>query len=179
MVLVVVTILFGQEIKGARRWIFGIQPSEFVKPRLCRARCMGVFGRSKAPAVRARRSPSCCCRSPSCPSMLQPDFGQTMLIRLVWAALFFMAGLHRFWVIGHRRVCGASGAMLAFKLVPHVRGPDPPLHRSRRPAAALPTLSSGYRARKFHRRRRGSAKGRAKERSSASCPTATPISFSR
>ena len=26
------TLFFGQEVKGARRWIFGIQPSEFLKP---------------------------------------------------------------------------------------------------------------------------------------------------
>jgi cell division protein FtsW len=28
------------------------------------------------------------------PLVLQPDFGQTMLIALVWGALFFMAGAH-------------------------------------------------------------------------------------
>jgi cell division protein FtsW len=44
-----------------------------------------------------------------------------MLICLVWAALFFMAGLHWFWLLGIGGV-GASGVMLAFKFVPHVRG---------------------------------------------------------
>ena len=34
------------------------------------------------------------------PLILQPDFGQTMLLSMVWAALFFMAGLHWFWVAG-------------------------------------------------------------------------------
>jgi len=29
---VVLAIMYGVEIKGARRWIFGVQPSEFVKP---------------------------------------------------------------------------------------------------------------------------------------------------
>ena len=32
--------------------------------------------------------------------MLQPDFGQTMLIALVWGALFFMAGMRWIWVVG-------------------------------------------------------------------------------
>ena len=32
--------------------------------------------------------------------VLQPDFGQTMLIALVWGALFFMAGMRLIWVAG-------------------------------------------------------------------------------
>ncbi len=53
------------------------------------------------------------------PLILQPDFGQTMLIALVWAALFFMAGLHWFWVLGLGGV-GVIGGFLAFKFSPHV-----------------------------------------------------------
>lgn len=30
--LIFVALLYGHEIKGSRRWIFGIQPSEFLKP---------------------------------------------------------------------------------------------------------------------------------------------------
>jgi len=32
LALVIGTLFFGQEVKGAKRWIFGIQPSEFLKP---------------------------------------------------------------------------------------------------------------------------------------------------
>ena len=32
--------------------------------------------------------------------VIQPDFGQTMLIALVWGALFFMAGMRLIWVGG-------------------------------------------------------------------------------
>src|SRR6516165_10159320 len=31
-VLIILALLFGAEVKGARRWIFGLQPSEFIKP---------------------------------------------------------------------------------------------------------------------------------------------------
>ena len=54
------------------------------------------------------------------PLMLQPDFGQTMLVSLVWMALFFMAGLHWFWVAGLGGF-GATGVFFAYKFVPHVR----------------------------------------------------------
>ncbi|MGH6853333.1 MAG: FtsW/RodA/SpoVE family cell cycle protein, partial [Methylocella sp.] len=39
---------------------------------------------------------------------------------LVWAALFVVAGLHWFWVAGIGGA-GLGGALLAYKLVPHVR----------------------------------------------------------
>ena len=32
LALIAAALLFGHEVKGARRWIFGIQPSEFLKP---------------------------------------------------------------------------------------------------------------------------------------------------
>ena len=32
MALIGMALVFGHEVKGARRWIFGIQPSEFAKP---------------------------------------------------------------------------------------------------------------------------------------------------
>jgi cell division protein FtsW len=51
--------------------------------------------------------------------MLQPDFGQTMLIAMVWGALFFMAGMRVIWVGG---LAGAAFAGLgaAYYTVPHV-----------------------------------------------------------
>jgi len=32
LALIVLALLYGAEVKGARRWIFGLQPSEFIKP---------------------------------------------------------------------------------------------------------------------------------------------------
>src|SRR5262249_9199237 len=44
--------------------------------------------------------------------VLQPDFGQTMLVALVWGALFFMAGMRLVWVasLGGAAVRGLLGA---------------------------------------------------------------------
>ena len=51
--------------------------------------------------------------------VLQPDFGQTMLIAMVWGALFFMAGMRLIWVAG---LFGAAALGLtgAYFTVPHV-----------------------------------------------------------
>ena len=51
--------------------------------------------------------------------VMQPDFGQTMLIALVWGALFYMAGMRFIWVIGLAATAGV-GLMTAFYTVPHV-----------------------------------------------------------
>src|SRR5256885_17169954 len=53
--------------------------------------------------------------------VMEPDFGQTMLILMVWGALFFIAGMRMFWVMG---LAGAAMAGLfgAYLLVPHVAG---------------------------------------------------------
>ena len=92
-------------MKGARRWIVlagvNIQPSEFVKPAFVILISLAVRRiRRASPTcrrihLRSRFSP------PSVvPLVLQPDFGQTMLIVLVWGALFFMAGMRMIWVAG-------------------------------------------------------------------------------
>jgi len=53
--------------------------------------------------------------------VMEPDFGQTMLILMVWGALFFIAGMRMIWVAG---LAGAAGAGLfgAYLFVPHVAG---------------------------------------------------------
>src|SRR4029079_8201039 len=51
--------------------------------------------------------------------ILQPDFGQTLLVTLVWGALFYMAGINMVW-IGALGLAGASGVVTAHLLGPSV-----------------------------------------------------------
>jgi len=121
MALVIAAIMFGVEVKGARRWIFGVQPSEFVKPAFVILAAWAFSEGARRRDVPANLMALLLLPATIVPLILQPDFGQTMLISMVWAALFFMAGLHWFWVGGIGGV-GASGVLLAYKFVPHVRG---------------------------------------------------------
>jgi cell division protein FtsW len=50
---------------------------------------------------------------------MQPDFGQTMLVVLVWSALFFMAGMRLIWVFGIAGIASV-GLTVAYFTVPHV-----------------------------------------------------------
>jgi cell division protein FtsW len=121
MALIILALLFGAEVKGSRRWIFGLQPSEFIKPAFV-VLCAWAFaegGRVGSPALAGKILAFLLLPATIVPLILQPDFGQTMLVSLVWGALFFAAGLHWFWVLGLGGV-GAIGGFAAFKLSPHV-----------------------------------------------------------
>src|SRR5205807_9012879 len=98
------TPYFGAEIKGARRWlvIFGlnVQPSEFLKPAFV-VLIAWLFGESaRRPEMPANTIALALLLLVVALLVMQPDFGQTMLIALVWGALFFMAGMRLVWVIG-------------------------------------------------------------------------------
>ena len=120
MALIIAALWFGVEVKGARRWIFGVQPSEFLKPAfvVLVAWAFAEGAKRDVPGnfIALLLLPAAICRS-----ILQPDFGQTMLLSLVWVGLFFIAGLRWIWVAGIGSI-GIGGVLLAYKLVPHVRG---------------------------------------------------------
>jgi cell division protein FtsW len=123
LVLTVATLWFGAEVKGARRWIvlFGItvQPSEFLKPAFVILVSWLFAESAKKPEVPANAIALVLLVAVVTVLMLQPDFGQTMLIALVWGALFFMAGMRFVWVAGlaTTAMIGLAGA---YALVPHV-----------------------------------------------------------
>ncbi len=114
----------GHEVKGATRWIkigpFSLQPSEFIKPGFI-VFAAWMFSERK--------------KSPDFPGIIilfgvyvllvfflirQPDFGQSFLLTLCFAAVFFFAGMSMRWmaVLGGLTVLGA---VAAFTFLPHVR----------------------------------------------------------
>jgi cell division protein FtsW len=123
LVLVAATPFFGAEIKGARRWLVllgvNIQPSEFLKPAFV-ILIAWLFSQSgRRPDMPANTIALMLLVIVVALLVLQPDFGQTMLIALVWGALFYMAGMRFIWMLG----LGATatlGLITAFYTVPHV-----------------------------------------------------------
>ncbi|MEE4237525.1 MAG: putative peptidoglycan glycosyltransferase FtsW [Anderseniella sp.] len=119
----VAAILWGPEIKGAHRWLdlgpLNVQPSEFVKPAF--AVCVAWFLAEGT-------------RRPDMPGLwvafglfslfagllvLQPDFGQLVLVAAVFGTLLLVYGISWLWVFGLGGV-GAAGAALAYFSFPHV-----------------------------------------------------------
>jgi cell division protein FtsW len=120
MALIIVALLYGHEVKGSRRWIFGLQPSEFLKPAFVILVAWAFSEGGKRRDVPGNLVAGLLLPITIIPLILQPDFGQTMLISLVWAALFFMSGVHWFWIVGIGGI-GFGGALIAYNYVSHVR----------------------------------------------------------
>ena len=122
-VMVLLTPFIGAEVKGARRWIvllgLNIQPSEFLKPAFVILIAWLFAESAKKPEVPANSFALLLLFGSVIALVRQPDFGQTMLIALVWGALFFMAGMRLIWVIG---LGGAAAVGLAgaYYTVPYV-----------------------------------------------------------
>lgn len=125
LAMVVATLYLGVEVKGARRWltlgpIGSVQPSEFLKPAFVVLAAWAFAEGTRRPDLPGTWIAFLLLPATIAPLVLQPDFGQTMLVTLVWAGLFFVAGLHWFWVLGLGGA-GAVGILIAYQLVPHVR----------------------------------------------------------
>jgi len=123
LLLMVAALYFGVEVKGSRRWIslagISIQPSEFLKPAFV-ILIAWLFGESsRRPEMPANTVALGLLMLVVSLLVLQPDFGQTMLIALVWGALFFMAGMRLIWVAGLGGIA-AAGLAGAYLTVPHV-----------------------------------------------------------
>lgn len=125
LAMVVATLYLGVEVKGARRWLTlgplgSVQPSEFLKPAFVVMAAWAFAEGGRRPELPGTWIAFVLLPMTIAPLILQPDFGQTVLISLVWCGLFFVAGLHWFWVLGLGGV-GAVGILIAYQLVPHVR----------------------------------------------------------
>src|ERR1700756_1457502 len=123
LALVAVTPYFGAEIKGAKRWLvilgMNIQPSEFLKPAFVILIAWLLGESARRPEMPANTIALALLLVAVSGLVLQPDFGQTMLIALVWSALFFVAGMRLVWVAGLGGAA-AVGLFTAYMLVPHV-----------------------------------------------------------
>lgn len=121
--LMVLTLLIGAEVKGAHRWLgmggFALQPSEFAKPSFV-VLAAWLF----AEGNRLPRFPGAAIALVLYGVIVailacQPDFGQMMLLTLVFSALFFMAGLSWAWITALASLA-IAGAILAYLMMPHV-----------------------------------------------------------
>jgi cell division protein FtsW len=123
LALTAATLHFGAEVKGARRWIVllgvNIQPSEFLKPAFVILISWLFAESARKTDVPANTFALGLLLAVIAVLVLQPDFGQTMLIALVWGALFFMAGMRLVWVLG-LGAAAALGLAGAYVTVPHV-----------------------------------------------------------
>ena len=125
VVLIVATLAFGAEVKGARRWItiigINIQASESAKPAFVVVAAWLFAESTKRPEMPATSFAVMILLMLVSLLVMEPDFGQTMLILTAWGALFFIAGMRMIWVFG-LAATAAGGLFTAYLFVPHVAG---------------------------------------------------------
>ncbi len=124
LALMVATLFFGPELKGARRWIsiFGVsvQASEFMKPAFVVMSAWLFSGQVQRRIILnymlAIAFYVFCCVL----LVLQPDIGQTLLVSAAWGGLFFVAGVS-LTVIFLFLILGVVGGVFAYLFLHHVR----------------------------------------------------------
>ena len=105
---VVMTLFFGVTVKGASRWLIiagvSVQPSEVLKPAFVVVTAW-LFARQRARFEANDIWMAFGLLIGTCLLLaMQPDFGQTILITLVWMCLFFLSG-------GSMKLIGAMAAL--------------------------------------------------------------------
>ena len=105
---VVMTLFFGVTVKGSSRWLIiagvSVQPSEVLKPAFVVVTAW-LFARQRARFEANDIWMAFGLLIGTCLLLaMQPDFGQTILITLVWMCLFFLSG-------GSMKLIGAMAAL--------------------------------------------------------------------
>jgi cell division protein FtsW len=121
--LMVATLVIGPEIKGAHRSLafgpFSIQPSEFIKPAFVVLAAAALAESNKSQGFPGLAVATGLFAMVAGVLVLQPDFGQTMLLSIVFAVLMFLAGLRWQWLAGFGGL-SIAGGVGAYLLMPHV-----------------------------------------------------------
>ncbi|AHA27835.1 FtsW/RodA/SpoVE family cell cycle protein [Candidatus Liberibacter americanus] len=123
LIAMILVLFYGVEIKGARRWLYfseiSLQPSEFMKPSFIVV-CAWLFSEQ--------------IRQPDIPGNIfslilfgivialliaQPDFGQSILVSVIWGCMLFITGISWIWII-LLGILGIISLTLAYNMMPHV-----------------------------------------------------------
>jgi cell division protein FtsW len=124
LALMVLVLLTGSEINGARRWLqvggHTLQPSEFAKPAFVVLSAWLLAEAGRRPDMPATSAAVATFLVVVALLVLQPDLGQTLLVSMIWCLLFFLANRPLKWFIALVAAL-ACGLIAAYFLFPHVQ----------------------------------------------------------
>ncbi|MGV0878597.1 putative lipid II flippase FtsW [Martelella sp. FLE1502] len=123
LLAMVAALFIGTSNNGSRRWIvlagFSVQPSEFLKPAFAVV-CAWLFAEhQRYPEIPGNLFAGMLFIVSAVLLIAQPDFGQTVLLGIVWGGIFFMAGMSWIWIAGLGGA-GVAGILAAYTWLPHV-----------------------------------------------------------
>lgn len=124
LILLYATLFYGPEIKGATRWLqfgsFTLQPSEILKPAFVVFSGWMLSEAMRNPAFPGRRIALAAFSLIVIALVLQPDFGQVVLVSLVFGAQLVAAGLPLLWMMVFGGL-SLGALVLGYLHVPHIR----------------------------------------------------------
>lgn len=117
-------LIFGDEIKGAQRWVyifgFSLQPSEFVKPAFVVTAAWLIAHQKENSAFRGIFYAIGLFVLIVALLLLQPDLGMTFVVSVCFASVVFLAGLPIRW-IAVLSVIAVGFLTIAYSVFPHVQ----------------------------------------------------------
>jgi cell division protein FtsW len=123
LLLLFLTPFIGTSAKGSRRWIelagVSVQASEFIKPAFIIVTAW-LFSMAQQSADRRWLGASIGLFVLVLLMLVaQPDYGQSILLTLIWGGLFFLAGMPWLWLLALSGLA-SGGLVMAYLVVPHV-----------------------------------------------------------
>lgn len=124
MPMLVLVLVAGPEVKGARRWLhfvgYSLQPSEWLKPALVVLVAWMLSEKARSPRFPGYLV-SAMLAAPTLVLLLrQPDVGQTALLSVTLLVLLFLSGAPVAWAMAALLALAPLGAV-AYAVFPHVR----------------------------------------------------------
>lgn len=124
IILMIMTLFWGEETKGASRWIrilgFSLQPSEFIKPTFAVVAAWLFEGQKKYRDFPGNLLSICLYGLTLLLLLLQPDIGMSLVMSAVWGFQFFLAGLSLI-LVGILALLGVGFVVMAYFMFPHVQ----------------------------------------------------------
>ncbi|MBR1605719.1 MAG: cell division protein FtsW [Alphaproteobacteria bacterium] len=104
ILLTVMTLFWGEEIKGAHRWIrifgFSLQPSEFIKPTFAIVAAWLFDAQKQYNEIPGTLLSTVLFVATAGLLLSQPDIGMTFVVSAIWFFQLFLNGLPIIWILG-------------------------------------------------------------------------------
>jgi cell division protein FtsW len=124
IVAMILVLLTGMEIKGAQRWLhifgFTLQPSEFIKPSFVIMAAWFMAMQKEKAGFPGNAVTAGLYALTVTLLLMQPDFGMTFIVTVVWAAQIFLAGFP-FRLLILLVVLGVLGIVAVYMNFSHVQ----------------------------------------------------------
>ncbi len=124
IIFLIMTLTIGAEIKGATRWVsiagLTIQPSEFAKPAFAIVAAWMFSARRLGEDIPGYAISAGLYVIILTLFLMQPDVGQAIILTVIWASQFFLAGLPMILVFT-LVFLAIFGFAMAYNFFPHVK----------------------------------------------------------